>query len=704
MAATFTKFIAMGSIVTSQGYWTDQGAGDTLAAVLPAGANDDSRYIFTDLAAPPHPTLPPYGSGGSETFFYRFNPLTTDNDLIPVGSTITRIDFGARVSSVMMTDTTGIEDAYRSTTVRWTVNGVLSDPYTLATSEADPATNFDTISSFCTINPLTGVAWTLADLDTLDFGIYWTGGYQTFNDLGWVRAVLRLYQMVIKVTYVDPAASITPSTGAAAGGTSVTITGGGDDWESGKTTCVVNGVATFTAITVVNGTTVTATTPATPNGPHTVVLTTPNATVDYGYNPVATYANAFTFGTPTYELDLPGLTVYQFTSTPPPDFTLPNPVFFNGVFYATGTVFEWQQSSAVPTDKGWWLSVDEDFAGEALVLSDSRPKNPRSFAEITAFANGSTGMMGGFPGPSCMFNNHMVYAAGGYTLGTDAPSIRITDGQFDREVCQLPKTAAGATPRAVMTMLTANGTIYLSTLDSGSSSSDWSGRVFRLDIESGQLAPIGAALTTGHVPYALAWHEGRLWCGTNRQSSAASGKIFFFRPDIDTVWTDDYTLSSSSVAGCTSLLSYKGILYVGTSNAAAAFAKVLRRSELGVYTTSQTGSGGTAAANNAFLALAEFSGKLYATFFNADTPLVSKIYKFDNTSWSTSYTGATSTLVPFIALPVDRTTLVAIGGGLSYNGTVLTTADGTTWSDKTAFLSQNSPASTALPVWGILMA
>lgn len=322
---------------------------------------------------------------------------------------------------------------------------------------------------------------------------------------------------------------------------------------------------------------------------------------------------------------------------------------------------------------------------------------------MSTFATGSANFYGGFPSVAAGFNNRLVYAPGGYTVGTDAPTLRIYDGQFDRPLATLPNTSGGVVPKAVMTVLTANGVVYIATFDSGTSSADWVGRVFSLDVESGQMTPVGLPLTTGYLPYALCWHAGQLWCGTHRQSSAVSGKIFRIRPGIDTDWTLDYTLSSSSVASCSSLWAYGGKLYVGTTNAAASFAKVLVRDTAGAYTTSLTASGGTAAANNGFPSMADFGGNLYAGFFNADTPAVSKIYKYDGSSWSTAYTGSGSTIVPYVGLFSDLTSFFAIGGGVGYSAVLLKTTDGTSWTDESVFLSQGSPASTGLPAFGVVV-
>lgn len=353
-------------------------------------------------------------------------------------------------------------------------------------------------------------------------------------------------------------------------------------------------------------------------------------------------------------------------------------------------------------DQGWWLAVDNKFTSAASIVINSTPNNPRSFTEITAFASvaGSTWYLGGFPGPCGTWNNKLVYSPGGYTVGTTLPSIRLFDGTYDRKLVDIPRTSAGTVPKAVMTILVANGVVYLTTLDTGSSSADWVGRVFVLDVNTGVLTPLGDPITTGHVPYALAWHMGRLWVGTNRQDPTAAGKVLFYRPGIDTAWTLDATLSTGGVA---SMLSFQGLLYIGTTAPAATFAVVDVRSSLGAYTISDTGTGGTARANNGFLALAEFSGNMYASYFNKDTTNISYIRKFDGSSWTTSYTGAAGTLVPYLGFPIDQTTLLAIGGGLTYSAALVSTPDGTTWTDRTSNLPQNSPASSGLPAFGVIV-
>jgi hypothetical protein len=386
--------------------------------------------------------------------------------------------------------------------------------------------------------------------------------------------------------------------------------------------------------------------------------------------------------------------------TPPSDFSFDFGFFWDGIFYPPDTVFTWT-STTDPGDKGWWFDRTS-FNGAAVLAVNARPKNPRGFTEITTFATGSAGVFGGFPGAVGNFENKMIYAPGGYTVGTDQPTIRIFDGVSDHELATIPKTSAGAVPKAIVSILVANGTVYLGTLDSGTTSANWAGRVFELDVESGNLTPIGPTFSGGHFPYALAWHNGRLWAGSNTGDPTVHGKVYYFRPDIDTSWTVDKTLSDGCVC---SMISYKGLLYVGCSGSNGTFAKVLVRGTDTTYSTSLTATGGTAKTNNAFLSMVEFDENLYASYWNPDTPTaISRIRKFDNTTWSSVYAETNDSIFkPWQAFPNDSGYLLAIAGGVGYAASLISTTDGTTWTDNTVFLTQSGTTSTGLPAWGVVV-
>lgn len=387
------------------------------------------------------------------------------------------------------------------------------------------------------------------------------------------------------------------------------------------------------------------------------------------------------------------------SATQPSNYTLRFPVWKGGTYYPKGTIITWSATTD-PDDEGWWFS-DEAFAGAAIILDDSRPKNPRGFVEVNGFATGSNFPYSSYPGVAAVVNNRLYYTPEGYTVGTTKPTIRTFDGTYDREVCAIPLTSSAAVPKAIMSLLAANGTLYLSTYDSGTNSSDYAGRVFQLNLETGVLTPIGAASTFsgGQLPYALAWHNGRLWCGTSTSDPSTEGKIYYFRPEQDTEWTLEHTLAVGCVS---SMQSYKGKLYIGTTAPAATFARVMVRGTDNSYSVSQTASGGTAAANNGFPSMVVFGENLYAGFWNDDTSEVATIYKFDNSSWSTAYSGTGDTVVPYVALATDGEFIYAIGGGTGRSAVLLTSANGTSWNDRTVFLGQSSPESTGLPAFGVI--
>jgi len=376
------------------------------------------------------------------------------------------------------------------------------------------------------------------------------------------------------------------------------------------------------------------------------------------------------------------------------------PAFGLSVYQIDSPGSGWVACAGPATANGWYLST-AGFGNQDTIVSGGRPADPRSWAKLSTWcAIGNMAVYGGAPAAGCNINNHMVYPASGYTVGTDYPPIRVFDGRSDKELCRLPPTTANVIPKAVMSMLAANGTVYLTTWDSGTSSSDWNGRVMQLDPETGVLTPLGVKFANGEMPYALCWHMGRLWCGTNN-SIGTVGKVYYFRPGIDTAWTQDYATSSSSAGGVTSMASYKGILYVGTDNAAGSRGKVLARDTAGAYTTSQTGSGGTAKVNNGYLALTVLGANLYASYWNNDTTPISKIEKYTGSAWSTAYTGTGSTLVPYILLQLDNAEIYAVGGSQPYDAVLLVTSDGTTWTDLTAELPVET--ATLLPMFGAVV-
>ena len=352
----------------------------------------------------------------------------------------------------------------------------------------------------------------------------------------------------------------------------------------------------------------------------------------------------------------------------------------------------------VPPDLGgWWQSLNGFTGGSSLITVPQNPKHPRAWDKVATFAAGSNGgVLGGSPGIATSFNNHLIYAGDDYILGVEEPTLRIFDGTSDRLMTRMP-SLAGVPPQCILSMLQAAGMIYLTTLDGGADDT-YTGRVFSFDPNSQVLTPFGAQFTNGEVPYALAWHMDRLWLGTNL-ANGEPGNIYFFRPGISTTWTLDHALSGDTLGGVTSMCSYKGNLYVGTDNVGGSAGKVLVRTTIdGVYAGSKTGP--NTGSYNGFPTLNVFNGQLFATYW--DSGPNSLILAFDGTTWSTIYTGVTTTLRPLTSQFIWNNNLFVVGGSKSFGAALLESDDGAIFTDRTAFMTGGTTTETTVPAIGVV--
>src|SRR5262245_58576173 len=261
-------------------------------------------------------------------------------------------------------------------------------------------------------------------------------------------------------TYVDAptVTAIDPDHGPDAGDTDVTITGTG--FQTGATVFLTGlvdptsdppfiALADAFDVVVVNATTITATTSGSVAGLYDVVVTNPDGqrgTLEHGYE----YEG-------WWESELPD-PIWVYGSDPGETIRGRYP----------GRIWRTEPLLTPPVD-GWWMSTAA-YGGDILVVASSRPKDPRRGNQIATVATGSTALLGGSPGIAGVYHDRMVYAAADYTVGTTAPPLRIYDGSFDRELCRLPPTLTNTVATAVLALLVANGTIYVATFDSGSSS------------------------------------------------------------------------------------------------------------------------------------------------------------------------------------------------------------------------------------------
>lgn len=330
----------------------------------------------------------------------------------------------------------------------------------------------------------------------------------------------------------------------------------------------------------------------------------------------------------------------------------------------------------------------------------------------TDYSTAATGRIVFQGNPWCVYQGRTFVAGDNYTYGVTAPTIKLYDptqlapnaadiAQYDvfKTVATIPyniDVSATHIARAILSMITAgNGLIYLTVYDTGTpAGTNIKGRVFSLDPITFDLKQIGPTFPTIYQPYCLAWHQGRLWCGTNTNVSTDVGRVYWIRPGIDATWTLDHTTTAGQ-GNIISLRSYKGNLYAGTMADAGTAALVKKRIYDGTWSTSLTGP--NTHIYNHYGSLVEFGGNLYAAYYdvNAVGPSqFARISKFDNAAWSTqvSYTDAQGS-IPFHSTLLFNDKLFfwsnrAIGDA-SGNYTILSGSIGLRTTDGTTFTTLN---------------
>lgn len=174
---------------------------------------------------------------------------------------------------------------------------------------------------------------------------------------------------------------------------------------------------------------------------------------------------------------------------------------------------------------GWWKSTHANLAlGSPVDFAvTTGPAAPRGFPKLASIATGAGLFLGGTP--SLTLNGSIYYAGDDYVQDTDKPYVARWDGRVSTTIIEIPHVSA--TPsKAILSMVTDdNGVIYISTWDSGTTSSNFAGRVFALS--NGTLTQIdGGLFTAGKLPYGLAWLSNVLYVGTTNQDPATAGVVY----------------------------------------------------------------------------------------------------------------------------------------------------------------------------------
>lgn len=292
-----------------------------------------------------------------------------------------------------------------------------------------------------------------------------------------------------------------------------------------------------------------------------------------------------------------------------------------------------------------------------------------------------------------------------YVQDTDDPPLRRFDASTDSIVTRIPKNpdvSPAAPVKAIVTTLTANGTIYLSTFDggvTGAAGGTVKGSVFSLNPSTGALTKLGTTFPTGHLPYSLCWGYGRLWCGTgvNNLNDATAGRVYWIRPGIDAAWTLDKTFAASE-AIVSGLAMYKGLLYASLlfDSTASGTAKVVVRSVASVWSNSDTGAigvDGTGIARGYFSllvwppeqgALQSPAPCLFAVRKGITAESGYVIRRYTGSAWSTVYSGGAGGPDLVGAYAVAGTTMTPAVWTANGGSSELNSTDGTSWTDRIA--------------------
>jgi hypothetical protein len=357
---------------------------------------------------------------------------------------------------------------------------------------------------------------------------------------------------------------------------------------------------------------------------------------------------------------------------------------------------------------GWNVSTDEwatagTSGGPDSLDANGTPRDPQRLWTGPWGIGTSAGrdrILGGRP--AVTYRNKFYYAGNDYTAGMTAPTIRVYDGVTDSLLTRIPPLDSTQTV-AILCMIAANGQLYVSTYDTGNAGAlTVKVRIFAVDPYSGAVRQLGSRFPlspeTVRVPYALAWHWGRLWTHTVGGGITSTSHVYVIRPDFDADWTLDVTNAATLQA--TQMLSFNGSLYIATISDSGAAPLVRVRDTTGAYATSRAAvanEGGAVPAmagfgvNGHFGAMVNFNGALYVAFFNqegiaATGDRYTRIYKFDGMTWTIPYSPAknTESAVPFHHALVHNGKLYFISSP-AYNtsgsecGVILKTSDGASY-------------------------
>lgn len=177
---------------------------------------------------------------------------------------------------------------------------------------------------------------------------------------------------------------------------------------------------------------------------------------------------------------------------------------------------------------GWWKSSHANLAlGSPVDFTvTTGPAAPRGYPKLASIATGSGLFLGGTP---CVVISDVIYYAGdSYTQDVENPILVRYDGRVSTEVLELPFVTGSTPSKAILSICTdeLQQRIFISTWDSGTTSSDFAGRIYAYHISDGTLTRIdGSLFSSGKLPYALVWFNDALYVGVSKQNPTSTTEV-----------------------------------------------------------------------------------------------------------------------------------------------------------------------------------
>ena len=224
-------------------------------------------------------------------------------------------------------------------------------------------------------------------------------------------------------------------------------------------------------------------------------------------------------------------------------------------------------------------------------------------------------------------------------------TLNFTDGGLVGDGSTPPVSAVGASAAnalAVLDMITDGASIYVATLDNVGTDPNPVGRLLQFFPQTALWAQIGLAfpIAAGSgTPAALTLFDGAITFGDYIGTTAGNASyVTGVGVPLPSGGITEIHATAVSVVP-TSIASFNGELFVGTTYLSATAAIILKRTTAAVWSTSLTA--GAAGVQNGFTSLCVFGGRLYAAWASGAAATAAKIYSTpDGVNWTLEITTA----------------------------------------------------------------